>query len=327
MNNLVLDRVIRQYENRTDGAIRYGEKADGSFYEIPIIVVEGGQPGPTLLVDGATHGDETEGTEAIIKMAETLTHTKFSGRFIGVPALNMEAFMLIRRSTLSDEMNLNRIYPGNMDTYITQRLAAVYLERVASNADVVISFHGGGDVLHLEPLCGYWPTEDEVGQRNLALAKAFNTKYIWSCSNLPFKGNAQSALYPMGIPCIVPEVGSHCSHLHNRQRDIGIAYQGIRNVMIHMGMLDEPEPTRVKQMTIELHYIHSYNGGIQTPIRQPNEIVEQGETLCVMHDIYGNLIEELIAPWRGVVIGFWSLPVIHPGDWWSLFAKILDEDK
>lgn len=95
--------------------------------------------------------------------------------------------------------------------------------------------------------------------------------------------------------------------------------------MIHMGMLDEEMPKRVEQMTIELYYIHSYNGGIQTPVKQPNEIVEAGEVLCKMQDIYGNLIEELKAPWRGVVIGFWTPPVIHPGDWWSLYAKILDE--
>ncbi len=325
MREIVLDRVIRQGGRRTDGAIQYGQKADGSHYEIPLILVKGTRPGPTLLVDGATHGDETEGSEAIIKLAEELEHTDFSGTFVGVPALNIEAFMLIRRSTLSDEMNLNRIYPGNLDTYITQRLAATYLERVAPYADAAITFHGGGDVLHLEPLCGYLPTDDELGAKNRALAEAFNVKYNWACSNLPFTGNAQVSFHKLGIPCIVPEVGSHCSRLHNRQRDIDISYHGIRNVMIHMGMLDEEMPKRVEQMTIELYYIHSYNGGIQTPVKQPNEIVEAGEVLCKMQDIYGNLIEELKAPWRGVVIGFWTPPVIHPGDWWSLYAKILDE--
>lgn len=325
MKDVKLDRIIRQEGNRTDGAIQYGQKADSSYYEIPIIIVKGNKPGPTLLVDTATHGDETEGSEAVIKLAAELEHTDFAGTFIGVPALNIEAFMLIRRTTLTDEINLNRIYPGNMDTYITNRLAAVYLERVVPCADAVITFHGGGDVLHLEPLCGYYPADDELGARNKAMAEAFNVKYNWACSNLPFTGNAQVSVYKMGIPCIVPEVGSHCSRLHNRQRDIDICYRGIKNVMIYMEMLDEQAPEKVEQMTIELHYLHSYNGGIQTPVKQPNEIVKEGETLCVMQDLYGNVIEEMKAPWHGVVIGFWTPPVIHPGDWWSLYAKILEE--
>jgi hypothetical protein len=43
--------------------------------------------------------------------------------------------------------------------------------------------------------------------------------------------------------------------------------------------------------------------------------------------VFGNVIEELKAPYDGVVIGFWSVPVIRPGDWWYLFAKILDDKR
>ena len=69
MPKIQLDVVVSQRKNRTDGFINYGQKADLSFYQIPVIIIEGGKPGKTLLVDGAMHGDETEGSEAIIKLA------------------------------------------------------------------------------------------------------------------------------------------------------------------------------------------------------------------------------------------------------------------
>lgn len=323
MKKIRLDKIVRQSGCRTDGAIRFGQKADGSFYEIPLIIIEGKEPGQTLLVDCATHGDETEGTEAILRMAKDLENGDFSGTFVGVPALNMEAFTTIRRTSMVDEANLNRIYPGNKDTYITHRLAAVYLERVIPFVDVCITFHGGGDVLHLEPLVGYLPCGGEVEDRSRVLAEAFNFPYIWRIGNLPFSGCSATEYCALGVPTIVPEIGSHCGRLYDRQKNIGMSYEGIRNVMIAMEMLDMAPTASVEKKLIELHYIHSYNGGIQTPVKQPNEIVKEGETLCVMQDIYGNVIEELKAPWPGVVIGFWSVPVIHPGNWWSLFAKLL----
>lgn len=41
MTEIKLDQVVRQSGNRTDGFINYGQKADLSFYQIPVIIVEG----------------------------------------------------------------------------------------------------------------------------------------------------------------------------------------------------------------------------------------------------------------------------------------------
>lgn len=324
MAKIQLDQIVRQDGNRTNGFINYGQKPDCSFYQIPIIIIEGGKPGPTLLVDACTHGDEHEGMEAIIKLAKELEGKTFCGTFVGVPVLNVEAFSSLSRASLSDGFNLNRIFPGNMDTYITHRLAAVYLDRVVKQVDAVITFHGGGNVLHLEPLVGYLPPVDEVGKKGYEMAKAFNCKYTWRMQNLPFTGvSALSYKELYNIPTILPEVGSQCSRLHDRDKNIKICYDGIKNVMAFLEMIPETEKEQIEMMDIELHYLHSYNGGIQTLVKRENAIVEEGEVLAYMQDLFGNVIEEIKAPYPGVVVGFWSVPLIRPGDWWSLYAKIL----
>ena len=38
---------------------------------------------------------------------------------------------------------------------------------------------------------------------------------------------------------------------------------------------------------------------------------------------FGNIVSEVKAPYDGIVIGFWSLPVILPGEWSYLYGKIL----
>lgn len=322
---IALDTITMTRRSRTDGYINFGTKPDGSQFRIPVIIIEGKKSGPVLLVDACTHGDEYEGAEAIIAMAAHLESADFSGTFIGVPALNLEAFSTISRASTTDGQNLNRIFPGNPDTYITMRLADIYLKRVVKHVDAVITFHGGGDVLHLEPIVGYLPTDDAIGKSARLMAQAFNAGYTWRMQNLPFEGvSAQSYRKLFGIPCILPEVGSHCDRLQNRQPNIGICQDGIRNVMMHLGMLSGTMPEQVKQLDVELHYIHASNGGIQTLLKKENEFVQKGELLGRITDVFGNTVEELKAPYPGVVIGFWSVPVIRPGDWWYLFAKVLD---
>ena len=324
MSNIKLDQIVRQRGNRTDGFINLGQKPDCSFYQIPVIIVEGGNPGPVLLVDGCTHGDEYEGAEALIRLAGQMEGKNFNGTFIGIPALNMEAFSLIRRSSLNDEFNLNRVFPGNTETYITHRVAAIYMDRVVRHADAVITFHGGGDVLHLEPIIGYLPPVDEVSEKAYEMAKVFGCKYTWRMQNLPFSGvSAIEYKKSFNIPTILPEVGSHCGRLHDHDKNVQICYDGINNVMGHLGMIPAPSREKIDIMDVELHYLHCWNGGLQTLVKRENDIVKEGEVLAYIQDIFGNVIEELKAPYPGVVIGFWSVPLIKPGDWWSLYAKIL----
>ena len=319
-DKIKLDEIVY-----SDGFINFGVKPDLSNFRIPVSIIEGIKPGPILLIDACTHGDEYEGTEAIIKLINTIKPNELTGTIVAVPALNFEAFANISRSSITDEQNLNRIFPGDSTKYITLRLADIYLKRIVKFVDAVITFHGGGDVLHLEPIVGYLPGGDEVSKKSFEMAKIFNAKYTWRMQNLPFEGVSAIAYRDMyNIPCILPEIGSHCDRLNSREKNVGLCYDGIMNVMSYLEMIEERTQEKVDSMDVELHYIHANNGGIQRLLKKENDIVEEGEILGEIIDVFGNKIEELKAPYRGVVIGFWSISVIRPGDWWYLFAKILD---
>jgi len=324
-DKIKLDEIVFERDNKMDGYINFGIKPDGSNFRIPVTILKGKGEGPVLLVDACTHGDEYEGAEAIIKLVNNLNANDFLGTIVGVPALNFEAFANISRASITDDVNLNRIFPGDSSTYITQRLADAYMKRIVKNVDYVITFHGGGDVLHLEPIVGYLPGDDDLSKKTYEMAKAFDVNYTWRMQNLPFNG-VSSVVYKelLGIPAILPEIGSHCDRLKNRYANVDICYDGIINVMTYLGMTNGGKENIKKSMDVELHYLHANNGGIQRQLKKENDIVEEGEILAEIIDIFGNKIEELRAPYRGVVIGFWSIPVIRPGDWWYLYAKILD---
>lgn len=96
--------------------------------------------------------------------------------------------------------------------------------------------------------------------------------------------------------------------------------------MSYLEMLPPSEEIPIpNKIHIELNYFHSRHGGIQTLCKKENEFVRAGETLGMIHDLFGEPVEEMRAPYDGIVIGFWSVPVIHPGAWWYLYGKILKE--
>ncbi|HOL18114.1 MAG TPA: M14 family metallopeptidase [Bacillota bacterium] len=201
-----LDRIVKQEGNLTQGFIDVAGKPDGSHVSIPVVMIKGEQEGPVFLADACNHGDEYEGTEAIIRFAQNYSGGSFRGTFVGVLAVNFDAFVANTRVSTIDHANMNRLYPGNPDLFISNRVAHVYMERIIKNVDYIISFHGGGVELHLDPIVGYQPSDDPVGTMSRKMAEAFGVTLLWRMQNLPFDGVSTIEAAKFGIPGIIPEM-------------------------------------------------------------------------------------------------------------------------
>lgn len=325
IGKFAFDQVLKESGNRTDGFINIAQKADMSWFQIPMIVLEGNHPGPTLLIDAATHGDEQEGTEAIIQIAKELEHGDFAGTVVCIPVINVESFTFISRTSISDGMNLNRVYPGDPAKGFTERLAHTYVERVMKNADYAITFHGGGNVLHLEPIVAHTGGDSALAKATQGMGEAFNFKYQWRGGDAPFGGHSAPTFFKLGVPHICVECGSQCGRLYDREKNIQRDVQGVRNVMGYLKMTAPVAYEPVDKVYVRLRYLYCTNGGIHKIVKKQNEFVKKGETLNIITDMFGNVVEEVKAPFDGIVNGFWSVPVIHPCDWSSLFMEILDQ--
>jgi len=319
----VLDRVVKKEGAMTQGFIDVAQKPDSSWVSLPVVIIEGKEQGPVFLADACNHGDEYEGAEAIIRFIREFKNGNFKGVFIGVLAVNFDAFVMNTRSSPIDFQNMNRIYPGNPDLYISNRVAYTHFERVMKQADYFISFHGGGVALHLDPVVGYQGGSEATAQTSRKMAEAYGATLLWRMQNLPFSGASSMEAEKVGIPGIVPEVGSHCGRLYDWEKNVQIHYQGLKNVMISLGMIEGEMKRAEKQIDIELHYLHTPIGGIHNLLKKPMEMVKEGDTLAAVTDVFGNPVGEIKSPFDAVVVGFYSIPVIKPGDWSYMIGKVL----
>jgi len=80
---------------------RSGEKATGfiqvpagvdAALDIPVIVINGAKPGPTLALLAGAHGTEYASVIALMKLAEAADPATLSGTLIVVPLLNVASF-------------------------------------------------------------------------------------------------------------------------------------------------------------------------------------------------------------------------------------------
>ncbi len=81
---------------------------------IPIVCIRNGE-GPTVLLMSGTHGDEYEGQVTLSKLVNQLEADDINGRLIILPMANYPAAKAGLRTSPIDELNLNRVYPGDPD--------------------------------------------------------------------------------------------------------------------------------------------------------------------------------------------------------------------
>ncbi len=79
---------------------------------LPVHVLHGAQPGPTMFVSAAIHGDELNGVEIIRRLLRTLDPQSISGTLLCVPVVNVFGF-ISRSRYLPDRRDLNRSFPGS----------------------------------------------------------------------------------------------------------------------------------------------------------------------------------------------------------------------
>lgn len=127
------------------GLVEVAERSDGSKTSIPVMIVNGKNDGPVLCVAAGIHGDEYVGMAAIKEIARTLDPNEVNGAFIGVPVVNVQAFVASSRTNPFDGLNLNRVFPGKKDGFISEMIAYTFMEEIVSKADYYIDLHTGCD--------------------------------------------------------------------------------------------------------------------------------------------------------------------------------------
>jgi predicted deacylase len=308
--------------------VRITQDVDGSDIVIWVHVICGAKPGPVLGVVGGQHGDEWQCLEMVRDAIADLDPTQLTGAVLAVPVCNPPAFARRTRDIQpqGDSPDLNRIWPGHYN-WVNDTIAKVMSAEVMDKCDTILDFHSGpwGSTFY-ECFYGADIPNPDVVRASRELAFAFGmegftagevvTKHPGPRSLTAYAGTK------LGIPTLGFSLGGVGVGEELERKLLGEAVRGIRNVMRHMGILDEPlerSYSRVLETKGDLIRVDPWVGGLLVPENEPDKHlrrVAEGELLGrVMHPQTFEEVARIESPVDGWLIYFARTYPVRPGDW------------
>ena len=280
------------------------ELFEGVPVATPVLVINGAQPGPTLCLTAAIHGDELNGIEMVRRVMHDISPDKLSGAIIGVPIVNVQGF---RRGSryLPDRRDLNRYFPGNPSGSAAARIAHSFFENVVAHCDALIDLHTGSfERANLPQIRADLRDPDVV-----TLAQGFGATVI--LHSTPGVGTLRHAATQAGIPTLTLEAGGP---LQLELTEVKHGVKGIESLIGSLGMMrrlrfwGDPEPVYYRSI-----WVRAESGGILFSDVSLGATVRKGDLLGTITDPMSNEQVDLHAPYTGRIIGMARNQVVMPG--------------
>jgi len=333
MSDFTIGNVTVKPGGKARGFLNVTNRISGEPIGVPFFVIHGVEHGPVLCVDGCIHGDEYEGSEAVMNLGRQIDAGKLKGTLIGVPVVNVLAFEAETRANPFDHerLNMNRIFPGNPNGWITERIANAYFTGIVRKSNYYIDFHGGGATEFLCPLVQYQPSgafgRKETGEESEKMAKAFGVDVVWRCNDGgDFAGDVILEAERVGIPAICAELGAKCDRYLHRRLYVDTCIRGVTNVMRHLNMVEGSPELPAVQWEVTAHTQHSEKSGLWIPDVMAGQFVKKGDLIGrVVDPFYGDELDAVKARVEGMVVMIWTVPIIRAGEWLCFIGEVLSK--
>ena len=288
---------------------------DGSQLAIHAHVLTGTVDGPTLTLVSGVHGNEWFSHAVLRAVLAGTDPATLRGTLVVVPAANPYALRTVTRYSNDIQqvgfVNMNKAILRDTES-ITGRTGQVLVEQIVEGSTHLLDFHPGpwgtawGVVLY-----------DATGPLSAAsreMAVAFGMPYIQGeNAAATFPNSVFDAASAAGVPFIGVEVGGLGFGAQSEDDWLARNVEGVRRVMAHLGMLDEPvSPRPVTDVEVAWD-LRPGHGGMLVPEIGVDRLLtptSEGELLGrLLSPVELTVIEEYRAPGDGILL---SVPRNHP---------------
>jgi predicted deacylase len=309
---------------------RPGEAASGwldvpaaadSGTRIPITIVRGRLPGPTLALVAGTHGSEVAPIVALQRVLRggEVDPARLRGTILMVHVANMPSFQqrTIYYSPI-DGKNLNRMYPGRADGTVSQRIAEVITREIIARADYLVDMHAGDGNEALLPYT-YWNKlglDARVDSIAREMALAWGNERIVVDTARPRDPRAsvytQNTAHLMGKPALTTENGQLGIPA---EEYVQANVRGVLRLLRYLRMLEGPREMVERPIWFErTEVLRAAHAGTWHPVVQVGQTVAAGAVVGRITDFFGNQLEEIRAPFAGRMLYVVATPATSVGE-------------
>jgi len=289
----------------------------GDWISLKVEVIHGAEPGPSIWLSGAIHGDELDGVEIIREASAKISPKKLRGTVLAVPIVNVFGFIQASRY-LPDRRDLNRSFPGTEKGSMASRLAWLFTKEIVDRCDWGLDFHcGSGDRENLPQIRG--DLEDHATR---SVAEAFAAPLL--IHNTAPAGSLRREALGRGRRVLVYE-GGEAGRFTRSSIEVGTA--GALRVLHHLGMIDEaPPPASTSVRVDSTHWVRASRSGIVRLDAELGDEVRKGTKIGEVTEILGGGRKRVRASNTGIVIGRRVNPVVYQGEALVHIARVATGD-
>lgn len=319
---------------RATGYRTVTELPTGHPERVPVVVVNGADPGPTVWVTGTIHGDEPTGIAAIHEFLHEVRADSLAGTLVCVPGMNPAGLRTNSRTSYYHDEDPNRQFvrgdEGPAQPRVQQRINERIYGDVAATADVVVSLHTSWVATHpytIQPRVPYGQERsraDAVELRDTLtdLTEAFGLPVVnqFGRPTAEQRGLLRTltgAAIADGIPAFTPELGGRFVV----ERDAcTAAVDGLRNVLARLEMVDRPTtPTApfgfdTDEELTRLVHPHTETAGIVQYGVTEGDRIEAGQTVAEIRTPHGELKTTVESEHAGYVLSRHEKIAVYEGD-------------
>lgn len=282
---------------------------DSTDLSIPVKVIRGLYPGPTLFISAAIHGDELNGVEIVRRLSRHREIRNIRGTLILVPVVNIFGFNNKSRY-LPDRRDLNRSFPGNSKGSLASRIAHTFMKEIVSKCTHGIDLHTGA--IHRNNLPQI--RADIIDEETLGFASSFGSKVVLNSDYRD--GSLREAARKKKVKMLLFEGGEA---LRFEKDIINLGIKGCLKAMIHIGMLPVKKKKKKQSspnfiLANDSYWLRSPQSGTIRLSVSLGDIVEAGDTVGKLSDLLGEDMLPVTARYGGIIIGINHMPLVTQGE-------------
>jgi hypothetical protein len=174
------------------------------------------------------------------------------------------------------------------------------MTELVANVDAYVDCRGGDMIEAIVPFTMWTRTGDsEVDSTSEQMAAAYGTSMIFAGSLKSTRGTSIGEAAALGIPSMLGEAGQQgvCD-----EGSINIHVRGLQTVLEVLGMVDARHHKAAPRVMAEIQVVAAAIAGAFHSAVSVGDTVTAGQKVGEVTDIFGEVLEEAVAPKSGIVI-------------------------
>lgn len=286
------------------------ELLDGTQLILRTGIVKGAADGPVICIIAAQHGNEWNGTYICHQIYNDFDFKKTKGSIILMPTANPIAFHQAQRVSMTDNIDMNRVWGLSHRRKPTEHLAQGIYESFIKKSNYVLDLHSGGPGEYL-PCVAVLQHKWANLAASLDLACTMVHEADGKISSAKGSTSLAHACDKLDIPCLLIELG------HGRSIDKSISKKlvsRLNNFFIKTGLLDGKLKTaRPAIYTGKLAITSELSGFLEVACNLEDRIVKE-QVIADITPLFSEKKINATSPAGGIVIYKRRLGLVSQGD-------------